>query len=87
MLCDSQELLAQEGVDLAFVPSAEEMYPPGRFATTVDPGPLFSGAGAQGGEAGARPHFFRGVATVCTKLLNVVQPHEALFGQKVCAGT
>lgn len=33
-------------------------------------------------EGKARPHFFRGVATIVTKLLNVVQPHVAFFGQK-----
>ena len=88
------ELLHGEGVDLVFAPPAEEMYPPG-FATVVDPGPHFSGGGgggggdggggsssAGGGEGGARPHFFRGVATVCTRLLNLVQPTHAYFGQK-----
>jgi pantoate--beta-alanine ligase len=67
--------LAEEvGVDLLFVPSAAEMYPPG-FATWVD-------VAATGGEASARPGHFRGVATVCLKLFNLVRPDVAYFGQK-----
>jgi pantoate--beta-alanine ligase len=63
-----------EGVDVLFVPSAEEMYPVD-FATWVDP--LLTGL-----EGDARPGHFRGVATVCVKLFNVVQPRRAYFGQK-----
>jgi pantoate--beta-alanine ligase len=64
------------GVDVLFAPSAEEMYPPG-FATWVDP------AGAADGLEGAyRPGHFRGVATVCVKLFNIVKPHIAWFGRK-----
>jgi pantoate--beta-alanine ligase len=67
--------LAEEaGVDLLFVPSASEMYPEG-FATWVD-------VGVTGGEASARPGHFRGVATVCLKLFNLVRPDLAYFGQK-----
>ena len=67
--------LAEEaGVDVLFVPSAEEMYPDG-FDTWVD-------VGASGGEARARPGHFRGVATVCVKLFNIVGPELAYFGQK-----
>jgi pantoate--beta-alanine ligase len=67
--------LAEEaGVDIFFVPSADEMYPPG-FATWVD-------VEATGGEASARPGHFRGVATVCLKLFNLVRPDVAFFGQK-----
>ena len=39
-------------------------------------------AGGGAGEGAARPHFFRGVATVCTRLLNTMQPSHAYFGQK-----
>jgi pantoate--beta-alanine ligase len=67
--------LAEEvGVDVLFVPSAEQMYPDG-FATWVD-------VDVSGGEADARPGHFRGVATVCLKLFNLVQPDVAFFGQK-----
>jgi len=65
-----------EGVDVLFVPSAEEMYPHG-FQTWVDVERL--GAGLEGAH---RPGHFRGVATVCLKLFNIVQPQRAYFGQK-----
>lgn len=69
--------LAEEaGVDHLFMPSPDEMYPDG-FQTWVEVEPL--GAGLEGE---ARPGHFRGVATVCLKLFNVVQPHRAYFGQK-----
>ena len=64
------------GVDVLFAPSAEEMYPPG-FATWVDP----AGA-AEGLESEHRPGHFRGVATVCLKLFNIVRPQIAWFGRK-----
>jgi pantoate--beta-alanine ligase len=68
-------LLAEEaGVDVLFVPSAEELYPQG-FGTWVD-------VDVSGGEADARPGHFRGVATVCLKLFNIVGPDVAYFGQK-----
>ena len=67
--------LAEEaGVDVLFVPAPEEMYPEG-FATWVD-------VELSGGEAAARPGHFRGVATVCLKLFNIVRPDVAYFGQK-----
>ena len=64
----------EAGVDVLFAPSADEMYPPG-FATWVD-------VGVSGGEAAARPGHFRGVATVCLKLFEIVRPRRAYFGQK-----
>ncbi|HEV7640316.1 MAG TPA: pantoate--beta-alanine ligase [Gaiellaceae bacterium] len=64
------------GVDVIFAPSAEAMYPPG-FATWVVP----EGA-AEGLESAHRPGHFRGVATVCLKLFNIVRPEIAWFGQK-----
>ena len=65
-----------EGVDVVFAPRAEEMYPPG-FATWVVP----EGA-AVGLESEHRPGHFRGVATVCLKLFNIVRPQFAWFGRK-----
>jgi pantoate--beta-alanine ligase len=63
-----------EGVDVLFAPAAEEMYPVD-FGTWVDP--LLTGLEGQ-----ARPGHFRGVATVCLKLFNIVRPARAYFGQK-----
>jgi pantoate--beta-alanine ligase len=63
-----------EGVDVVFAPAADELYPPG-FATWVDPGET-------GAEGAARPGHFRGVATVCLKLFDIVRPERAYFGQK-----
>jgi pantoate--beta-alanine ligase len=68
------ELAEVEGVDVVFAPSREELYPRG-FATWVDPAET-------GAEGGARPGHFRGVATVCLKLFNLVRPERAYFGQK-----
>jgi pantoate--beta-alanine ligase len=64
------------GVDVLFAPAAGDMYPPG-FATWVVP----EGA-AEGLEADHRPGHFRGVATVCLKLFNIVRPQIAWFGRK-----
>ena len=71
------ELARSVGVDLLFAPAAEEVYPPG-FATTVEVARL--SAPLEGAMRG--PAHFRGVATVVTKLLNMVQPDDAFFGQK-----
>jgi len=71
-------LAAEAGADLLFAPSAEELYPAG-FATHVAlEGPLVETL--EGAHRG--PEHFRGIATVVTKLLNVVQPDVAFFGQK-----
>jgi len=70
-------LLASAGVDLVFTPTAAEMYPAG-FATYVEP----DGALTERLEAAARPGHFRGVATVVTKLFQIVAPDVAYFGQK-----
>jgi pantoate--beta-alanine ligase len=67
-------IAAECGVDVLFAPSVEEMYPPG-FGTWVDVDDL-------GAEEATRPGHFRGVATVCVKLFNIVQPRRAYFGQK-----
>ncbi|MGH2935249.1 MAG: pantoate--beta-alanine ligase [Gaiellaceae bacterium] len=68
------EVAERAGVDVLFVPSADEMYPPG-FTTWVDPGET-------GAEGSARPGHFRGVATVCLKLFTIIRPRRAYFGQK-----
>jgi pantoate--beta-alanine ligase len=68
------QLAEAEGVDVLFTPSVEEMYPEG-YATWVD-------VEETGAEGAARPGHFRGVATVCLKLFNIVRPQVAYFGQK-----
>jgi pantoate--beta-alanine ligase len=69
-------VLQEEGVDVAFLPSVEAMYPAG-FATTV------SVAGISEGLCGAhRPGHFDGVATVVAKLLLQTAPDAAYFGEK-----
>lgn len=69
-------LLEPLQVDLVFVPSVEEMYPPG-FQTWVIVEEL-----SRPLEGASRPGHFRGVATVVAKLFNIVQPDRAYFGQK-----
>jgi pantoate--beta-alanine ligase len=71
------ELLDRLGVGLVFAPGVAEMYPDGRPAVTVDPGPL--GALLEGA---SRPGHFAGVLTVVTKLLGLVRPDVAVFGEK-----
>jgi len=71
-----RELLHSEKVDVIFVPSDAEMYPPG-FSTWVDVENLTERL-----EGASRPGHFRGVATIVTKLFNVVRPSRAYFGQK-----
>lgn len=71
-----RELARAEGVDVLFAPSPEEMYPPG-FETWVEPERL-----ALELEGVIRPTHFRGVATICLKLFNIVHPNIAYFGAK-----
>ncbi len=70
--------LAQRvGVHALFTPTAQEMYPPG-YSTFVE-----VEGGLTGGLCGAsRPGHFRGVATVVTKLFNIIEPDTAVFGEK-----
>ena len=70
-------LLEQEGADVVFMPSVEEMYPQG-FDAWVEVGEALTGRL----EGAARPGHFRGVTTVVAKLFNVVQAQRAYFGQK-----
>ena len=74
-----RELLSQEGVDLLFVPSNQEMYPPGSSTWVQVDGWSDKLCGQ------SRPGHFRGVTTVVAKLLHIVQPDCAFFGQKDAA--
>jgi pantoate--beta-alanine ligase len=69
-------LLRGEGVDIVFVPSDAEMYPP-EFSSWVDVEKVTERL-----EGASRPGHFRGVATVVAKLFNIIQPSRAYFGQK-----
>jgi pantoate--beta-alanine ligase len=69
-------LLEAAGCDLVFAPEASEMYPAGAD-TFVVPGRV-----AEPLEGARRPGHFRGVATVVAKLLNIVRPDRAYYGEK-----
>ena len=70
-------LLRGAGTDLAFFPSAEALYPDG-FTTYVSlEGPMTATLCGR-----SRPNHFRGVATIVSKLFNIVEPDRAYFGQK-----
>jgi pantoate--beta-alanine ligase len=71
-----QEMLAKEGVDLIFAPTAAEMYPTPAVAYVNVEGLSERLDGA------SRPGHFRGVATVVAKLFHIVEPAVAVFGQK-----
>ncbi|MCU0475977.1 MAG: pantoate--beta-alanine ligase [Anaerolineae bacterium] len=68
--------LEQAGVDIAFIPPVEDIYPTG-FQTHVEVEHV-----SQGLEGARRPGHFRGVATIVAKLFNMTQPTVAYFGQK-----
>jgi pantoate--beta-alanine ligase len=71
-----RRLLEESGTDALFCPDAAEMYPAG-FQTSVEVEKV-----SQPLCGAFRPGHFRGVATVVTKLFNIVKPHVALFGEK-----
>ena len=68
--------LTEAGIELAFIPKAGDLYADGA-AVTVHPGPLGDEL-----EGAVRPGHFAGVLTVVAKLLNIVQPNFAFFGEK-----
>ncbi|OWR29156.1 pantoate--beta-alanine ligase [Saccharibacillus sp. O23] len=70
------ELAEREGVDVVFLPSVEEMYPRERKTTVTVTGLTDVLCGA------SRPGHFDGVATVVSKLFNIVKPDRAFFGAK-----
>ncbi len=77
-LAADQQKLFEAGCHLLFTPDVEEMYPHGMADQT-----RISVPGVSEGLCGAsRPGHFEGVATVVTKLFNMVQPDLAIFGQK-----
>ena len=77
-------ILGKVGVDIVFAPEVSEMYPKG-IPLQVDQqvGTFVTVQGkSHQMEGSIRPHFFRGVATVVSKLFNITQPTKAFFGQK-----
>jgi pantoate--beta-alanine ligase len=75
-LDDDLAALRDERVEIAFTPTVTDMYPEGT-RTSVHPGPL-----GEELEGATRPTHFAGVLTVVLKLLNVVRPDRAFFGEK-----
>jgi pantoate--beta-alanine ligase len=75
-LDDDLEVCEADGVDVVFVPSVTDLYPPGR-QITLDAGALGSVL-----EGHSRPGHFNGVLTVVLKLFNIIRPHVAIFGEK-----
>ncbi len=71
------QLCREREVDIAFVPSFDVVYPSGEPLVKVEPGPL---AGML--EGASRPGHFVGVLLVVAKLLGLVRPDKAVFGQK-----
>ncbi len=71
------EVCAREGADIVFAPSVEEVYPGGPPQVMVRPGPVGKIL-----EGKTRPGHFRGVLTVVAKLLGLVRPDVAVFGEK-----
>ena len=69
--------LAEEGADVVFHPDVDEVYPAGAVGVTVHPGPLGDVL-----EGAVRPGHFAGVLTVVAKLLGLVRPDVAVFGEK-----
>lgn len=75
-LAADAEKLREAGADLLFAPAVDVMYPPG-FSTTVHVAGV-----SEGMEGARRPGHFDGVATVVARLLGLVLPDVAVFGQK-----
>lgn len=73
---EDAKLLERHGCDLLWMPTAEQLYPPG-FSTTVS----VSGV-SERWDGAARPGHFAGVATVVAKLFTAVRPDLAFFGEK-----
>ncbi len=67
---------ADWATDVLFAPAPDEMYPDG-FDTVVQPGAV-----GEVLEGAVKPGHFQGVATICLKLFNLVQPQRVYFGRK-----
>lgn len=76
-LAEDVEKLTEAGVDVVFAPSETELYPNGTQQYFVEPPAIQNELCGR-----SRPGHFRGVATIVTKLFNIVQPDVACFGKK-----
>ena len=76
-LASDQQLAEAAGADLLFTPDVDQIYPPNEPVATIDPGPLATRL-----EGASRPGHFTGVATVVSRLFDLVRPNEAYFGAK-----
>jgi len=72
-----QRLAEAAGTDLLFTPTVEGIYPPDERIAPIDPGPLATRL-----EGASRPGHFAGVATVVSRLFDLVRPDQAYFGAK-----
>ena len=72
-----EQLAAAAGADLIFAPDANEIYPPDAPPVNLEPGPLATRL-----EGASRPGHFAGVATVVSRLFDLVRPEHAFFGEK-----
>ncbi len=77
-LAEDQRKLLDAGAHMVFAPSVNEMYPEGMDGHTLVSVPVVS----EGLCGASRPGHFDGVSTVVSKLLNIVQPDLAVFGEK-----
>ena len=71
------EVCTEQGVDVVFAPSVDEVYPGGAPQVAIDPGPMAAVL-----EGKSRPTHFAGVLTVVAKLFGLVRPDVAVFGEK-----
>jgi len=76
-LTEDAKLAEQLGVDVLWIPTHDDIYPPGLDVTLIDPSKL----GAEY-EGAVRPGHFAGVLTVVSRLFDVVKPNFAVFGEK-----
>ena len=76
-LAADQQIAEAAGAHLIFAPNADQIYPPDEPVATIEPGPLATRL-----EGASRPGHFTGVATVVSRLFDLVRPDQALFGAK-----
>jgi pantoate--beta-alanine ligase len=76
-LAADEHLAEAAGAHLLFIPNVDEIYPPDEPVPTIDPGPLATRL-----EGSSRPGHFAGVATVVSRLFDLVRPDQAYFGAK-----